>query len=150
MKTSDLPLSLRAKLPPRQGSHYPALAGKAARPFSLELRLKTVNPLNKREHWATRAKRAKNERYVTGMWLKVRSAFTPFPALPATVTLTRLAPRVMDSDGLAASFKAVRDGVQDAYGVDDGSDLFRWEYRQEKSKTYAVRIDIAGREGGAS
>lgn len=58
------------------------------------------------------------------------------------VTLTRLGPRKLDSDNLAGSFKAIRDGVADALGIDDGSELIQWEYRQEKSKECSVVIEI--------
>jgi hypothetical protein len=52
-------------------------------------------------------------------------------------------------DGLNASFKAIRDGIQDAYAVDDSSPLFRWEYRQQKAKTYGVCIEVAPAPAGA-
>lgn len=144
MKTSDLPLSVRAKLPARKASHLPAMAGVV--PFTFTLPIQTVNPLNRRDHWAAKAKRASQERTVTHATLWGKRP----PTLPATVTLTRLAPRVMDTDGLAASFKAIRDGVQDAYAVDDGSELFRWRYRQEHAKRYAVRIEIVARKTGGA
>lgn len=65
--------------------------------------------------------------------------------MPATVTITRIGKRKLDSDNLAISAKHVRDGIADAYGVDDGSDLYTWNYAQEIGKDYAVRIEIRTR-----
>lgn len=48
----------------------------------------------------------------------------------------------MDFDGLVNSLKSVRDAVARHYDVDDGSDLYRWEYKQERGKEYAVVIMI--------
>ena len=60
------------------------------------------------------------------------------------ITLTRIAPRVLDYDNLASGLKAVRDGVADALRVDDGSTRIRWRYTQERGKPreYAVRVEI--------
>jgi len=65
------------------------------------------------------------------------------------VTLTRIAPQELDDDNLARSFKAIRDGIADAVGVDDRSKRFRWKYDQEKGgpKKYSVRIHIETKEG---
>ena len=57
------------------------------------------------------------------------------------VTLTRIGARKLDSDNLARSMKAVRDGIADALGIDDGSDRIEWKYAQEKGK-YAVKVTI--------
>jgi len=60
------------------------------------------------------------------------------------ITLTRIAPRALDSDNLASGLKAVRDGVADALGVDDGTSRIEWRYAQERGKPgeYAVRVAI--------
>ena len=69
--------------------------------------------------------------------------------LPAIVTLTRKAPRLLDDDNLARSLKAVRDGVADAMGVDDGDvDAVEWLYEQVIAKDYAVEIEIMRRRDG--
>lgn len=64
------------------------------------------------------------------------------PSLPATVTLTRLGPRRLDPDNLAASFKACQDSIAAWIGVDDGSPLYVWTYAQEKSDVYGLRIEV--------
>lgn len=63
---------------------------------------------------------------------------------PVEVVLTRIAPRELDDDNLARSFKAVRDQVAVHLGVDDRSKLVTWRYAQEKGKPreYAVRIEV--------
>lgn len=106
---------------------------------------------NTRGHWSTRARRAKEQRQVA--WSYSR-AFIPLGKLvfPCVVTITRLGPRMLDSDNLAASAKAVRDGVADALGIDDGGAAVEWRYRQEiqlkyrgsmPDARYSVRIQIA-------
>ena len=70
----------------------------------IRIPLRTINPLNQREHWRQRATRVKSERTITS-WSLVRAIK---PTLPVVVTLTREAERAMDTDGLAASFKGVR------------------------------------------
>ena len=44
------------------------------------------------------------------------------------------------------SFKAVRDGVADWLGVDDGSSLVDWQYCQRSGgpKVYKVEIEVIG------
>jgi hypothetical protein len=61
-----------------------------------------------------------------------------------SITLTRIAPRALDTDNLSSGLKAVRDGVADALNVDDGSSHIQWRYAQERSKPgeYAVRVAI--------
>jgi len=109
----------------------------------ITLPIRTVNALNAREHWAKRAKRARQERYRAGWYCAVFGS----PSLPLTVTLTRVSPRKMDDDGSIASLKNIRDGVADHLGVDDGSDLIAWKYAQRKGKPkeYAVEIEIESR-----
>lgn len=65
----------------------------------------------------------------------------------AIITLTRIAPRAFDDDNLAASFKALRDGVADGLTVDDGDPRVTWRYAQRRGKAreYAVIIEIVPR-----
>lgn len=48
----------------------------------------------------------------------------------------------MDDDGLAASFKAIRDGIADKVQVNDGNPALVFRYTQEKSKSYGIEIEI--------
>ncbi len=62
---------------------------------------------------------------------------------PVFVTLTRLGSKRLDSDNLATAFKAVRDGIADWLGVDDGDESkVRWIYNQKPSYTAGIRIQV--------
>jgi hypothetical protein len=103
------------------------------------LPIRCLNEANRRDHWTEKAKRAKEQRGVVAMavWRRGRMS------LPAAVVLIRYGPRVLDMDGLVRSLKAVRDGVADAFGVDDREGCgLSFGYRQEKSRWYGVRIEI--------
>lgn len=108
--------------------------------MKISLPFRTVSAANAREHWAIKSRRNKEERTVTK--LAVRNSIQKL----LRITLTRHGPRKLDSDNLAGSFKAVRDGVADALGIDDGSDAVEWVYHQEPSKEYGVTIEISAKE----
>lgn len=119
--------------------------------FDVHVRL--VSVANLREHWATRAARNKRHRgdayRATAYELaSLRTwARTPDTARPMTITITRIAPRKLDSDNLASSAKAVRDGIADALGIDDGSELVTWRYEQTKRlpREYGCQVRIEQR-----
>lgn len=98
---------------------------------------------NERLHWSAKARRVKAQRTAAYFELR-RSNPTPPAWARVKVTLTRIAPRVMDTDNLAAGFKGIRDGVADFLRIDDGSDRVTWDYRQMRGapKEYAARIEI--------
>lgn len=102
----------------------------------IRLPLKTVNPLNKREHWAERMRRAKKEREIAYL------ATPPGLKTPITVKLTRFGPRLMDDDGLSASFKAIRDGIADKVGVDDGSSQIAFKYAQQRHRQFSIEVEF--------
>jgi len=80
----------------------------------IDLPIKTVAGLNAREHYRARAARVKSERHAACVTVKVTKR--PFPCV---VTMTRLSPGTLDSDNLQGSFKAIRDGIADAYQLPD-------------------------------
>jgi hypothetical protein len=92
-------------------------------------------------HWAVKAKLAKDHRRKT---YNALCAVAAPVAPPATIVLTRVAPRALDGDNLQSGFKAVRDGVADWLGVDDGHQLLDWQYRQRSGevKQYKVEIEV--------
>lgn len=149
-KASDFPQLRPPSTPPRKargtgrvGRRKSAYsAAKCAETFTTELvvttlDIQTVNPLNRRDHWAAKAKRAEYERNLASTHLAYRTR----PPLPVLVTLTRIG-RQMDDEGVVASFKSIRDGVADAYGTDDSpSSPIKFEYAQERGP-YSVRIKI--------
>jgi len=108
----------------------------------LDLPLRVISSLNQREHWAAKARRAKQER-VTTAWML---AAEPKPSLPCVVLLTRIAPRKLDDDNLRGAFKAVRDEVARWLGVDDADPRVRWAYAQTRGrpKQFAARVTIQG------
>lgn len=106
----------------------------------LYLEVKTVSEPNMRGHWAKRAARAKAQR-------RRAHALCAAPAaavgLPVAVTLTRIAPSAgLDDDNLRGALKAVRDGVADAFGLDDRDGRIRWGYEQQRGREYGVRITM--------
>lgn len=111
--------------------------------MKIALPLKVVNTLNQREHWSSRARRAKKERALG--YMVVPAGLCP----PLAITLTRIYPKrykPMDTDGLTAAFKAIRDGIADKIGIDDGSDQLTWIYAQETGAEFGVTIDIKASE----
>jgi hypothetical protein len=105
-----------------------------------DMRLK--GSLNAREHWRVRSSRVKRER-TAAHWHLVNEKRPP---LPVVVRLVRIAPRALDDDNLQGVFKAIRDGVADAYGIDDKDrSRIRFEYDQERGAAhqYGVRIEVS-------
>ena len=104
--------------------------------------IRTVSESNTHEHWSDRAKRAKDQRRIVAACIGA--------ALPRVViTLTRVAPRRMDSDNLEMALKAVRDGVADALGMDDGNRRILWQYAQmlpDKRDRFGVEVEIRTNE----
>lgn len=114
--------------------------------LKLEAPIRVVSEANAHEHWRARQKRAKQQRGLLPVLL--RAKLSPPPAAPLVVELTRIAPRDLDSDNLAGSFKHVRDGIADWLGINDRSPLVTWSYAQERgpAKSYSIRVEIAARE----
>lgn len=125
----------------------------------LTIPIRTISEANRsrHEHWATTAKRVKAQRAAVAMAWRARAIWARGFAyaeprrsvqLPAIVTLTRIAPRALDDDNLARSFKAVRDQLAAEMGIDDRDPRVSWRYAQRrgKPKEYAVEIAISRRE----
>ena len=100
--------------------------------------LVTPSVANLREHFAQKAKRASGHRKAG--YLMARGFAGGFNR--ALVILTRHAPRLVDSDNLAALLKNVRDGVADGLQVDDRDPSVIWHTQQVKAKTAAVSVSI--------
>lgn len=100
--------------------------------------LRTVNPLNRREHHFARAKRVKAERWATMACLPAI-----LPPLPLVVTFTRVGPKLLDSDGIPGALKGTRDQIAFKLRIDDADPRVRWVYQQELGTQYAVRVTIA-------
>ena len=102
--------------------------------LTVELPLRIESVANRREHWSVRAQRTKAHR--------LAALAVPLHPLPCVVTLSRIAPRRLDTDNLAAGFKALRDGIADRLGVDDADPRVEWRYEQARGrrKEYAARV----------
>lgn len=114
--------------------------------MTIEFPLRTVSEANQSEHWMARYRRKKaQQREVNAEWkakFKNRKI-----QLPCVVTLTRIGPKLLDTDNLAGSWKWVQDEIARLIGVDDGNtNLLRFEYQQEATgkRKYAVRIEVMG------
>lgn len=113
--------------------------------ITVTIPMRLVSVANMREHWETKATRAKSQRILA--WAELKAA-DKAPRLmgPVTVKVTRIAPRALDKhDNLRMACKAVVDGVADWLGVDDRDPRVTWEYGQErgKPKQYAARIEVS-------
>lgn len=101
------------------------------RPVVVELPVRIISEANSRQHWRKAAARKRVHRMTARTMLQMYSR--PMGETEQfTITLTRVAPRKLDDDNLASGFKAVRDGVADWLGIDDGSPRLRWQYAQHK------------------
>lgn len=106
--------------------------------FEMPIRTVSENAY-RREHWSAIRRRTKTQRAIAA-WLLSRHCNSCEP--PMIVTLTRLAPRLLDDDNLRGSLKSVRDSVAAWLGIDDGNALVRYHYGQQKHGAYGVLVDV--------
>lgn len=96
--------------------------------YRLPIRL--VSEMNMRDHWGRRNRRAKGH--------KKAALIIGKHALPCTVTITRVGPRMMDDDNLVMSAKFLRDGIAARLGVDDADPRVTWRYAQQIGEYAAI------------
>lgn len=109
---------------------------------------KTISESNSSEHWVKKANRHKIQKWM------VKKAFRDHNlsfTLPVEVTITRIAPKSLDShDNLPISQKWICDqiaaeitGIKQAGRADDVKEI-TWKYQQKKGKVkeYAVEVEI--------
>lgn len=119
--------------------------------ITVEVPIALPSASNLREHWRERHRRIKSQCAATSMMLgfmRVVERLGGDGAVKAgdrlAVTLTRVAPRKLDSDNLQGAFKGVRDEVAKFFGVDDGDKRhITWSYAQTTGKPSTVLIDLA-------
>lgn len=115
----------------------------------LSIPIRTSSWNNTRGHWRTTEKRKNTEKQA--VWW----ALYPYAdrrahgiRLPVVVTITRLAPGLLDDDNLPSATKYMRDEIARWYGVSDApSSPITWVYHQRKTTVrdpvrYAVEITI--------
>lgn len=118
-----------------------------AKALEIILPLRLVSEANQREHWAAKARRAKQHRQLTVALLRSALRKVPDMVPPVVVTLTRIIGprgRAFDDDNLRSAFKAIRDGIAQALGADDGDKAkLRFEYApEERGKDWGARVRI--------
>lgn len=97
--------------------------------------------------WRKHAERYKQQRGLGEMLTKTAHghrelAEALFYEGRAIVAMTRVAPRMLDSDNLTACTKHVRDGIADALGVNDRSERVTWLPTQQRSGQASVEVEI--------
>ena len=108
--------------------------------LSLACPIRIESEANRREHWAARHRRAKAQRAAIGAALLL--AGQP-PSPPLVVVLTRIGPKLLDTDNLAGGFKAVRDAIAEWLGVDDGpTSRVEWRYEQRRGKRGEYWVEV--------
>ena len=106
--------------------------------FTVPIELPSLT--NERLHWRKMAKLKVFQKGTTTLFLRGVSVPTP----PVIVTITRVGPRRLDDDNLAAACKYVRDAIATHIGTDDGSDLYTWRCEQ-RIGPYGVEVEITAR-----
>lgn len=108
--------------------------------LTITIPIRTKTGLNSREHPLARVRRVRRERAVTALML--RGHLRPDGGFPVVVELTRISPRLADSDNAIGGCKAIRDEIAAWLGMDDGdTERVRWHYRQERGP-FAVRVTL--------
>lgn len=117
------------------------MAQKACNQVLLPWPPKVLSP-NARAHWATRSKAAKAYRY--RCFLGARQVLLSAPAGRVLLVLEFMPPnrRRRDDDNLLASFKAGRDGLADALGIDDSVFVSQVRLLDETRPGGAVRVTL--------
>jgi Holliday junction resolvase RusA-like endonuclease len=105
------------------------------KPYTLTITLKGLPKTpNAREHWTAKARQTKvwKQKVFTACWHKR----PPKPLERARITFTRVSSVEPDFDNLAASFKAVLDGLRQAQVIvdDKRANVGRPEYLWRKCK----------------
>ncbi len=106
--------------------------------FSIPIRLPSL--LNTRMHWRRMLSLKKKQKEATALCM----VGVVMPPMPLLVTITRVGPKKLDDDNLAASAKYIRDEIARIIGTDDGSPLYTWRYEQRAGK-YCVEVEITER-----
>lgn len=103
------------------------------------------------EHWSKAKKRHDIQKFLIRTHMNYY-LFEEIPR-PCIVTMTRIAPRMMDEDNLIQAFKWIKDELASIIidefkefrvGYCDADKRITWKWTQEKGKPkqYAIRIEI--------
>lgn len=109
--------------------------------FHIPIRLPSLSNMS-HAHWRRLTGIKKEQRAATLRALKECSK--DLPPAPITVKITRVGVRKLDDDNLQGACKYVRDEIAKAYGIDDASSLYTWQYGQRIGE-YGVEVEITKR-----
>jgi hypothetical protein len=120
--------------------------------LTVEFPLRITNPLNGSQgnRWGKSRDRKKQRALTTLVLMAELREIEGIGAVDG-VTFTRIGPRDLDDDGLAAACKSIRDATAEFLGVSDAPrGGVRWAYQQERGPKvkrgvppyYGVRIEI--------
>ena len=134
----------------KQAPNIDALIAEAVPPrpnpqLSLTIPVRVVSEANTREHWGKKfARKREQQEALRVAWKKAAKKMSRPVAVPCVVRFTRIGPQKMDDDNLAGGFKGCRDAVAHEIGIDDGSELIKWEYCQVAvgKRVYSVRVEV--------
>lgn len=115
--------------------------------FTLSVPVSVVSEANRRDHWATKLRRARQQEEAMAFALSsspVRLAFATFPLSVTFVRIGRMGPhQEQDDDNLRSAFKVLRDYIASCLNVDDGDSRVTWKYDQRAGKPgVEVRIEF--------
>ena len=112
--------------------------------IEFEIPVHTVTESNSGGHFWAKAKRAKAQRELALTHALAHGAHRGRWILPATITLTRVAPRRLDIDNAWSSVKHLIDGIAQALGKDDGDPRLTWVVEQRKGapREYCVHVRV--------
>lgn len=151
LNRNSLPAKPRKKPGTGDVSAYKKWACAMAAEPGIFVPIRTVTESNTGGHWAAKARRAEKQRLAAFIaCIRPAQALLAKPLPCVRVVFTRYAPGTLDeADNLPSSMKHLRDGLADAFKIDDKSGFYRWEYRQVKTKLgqYGVRIELLPMEG---
>lgn len=105
------------------------------------------NPLNgsggatKGARYAANAKRRDERAVGRSMAMKMTGGRLA-SAIDYVVVLTRVSPKAFDDDNLGAAFKSVRDGMAEAWGINDADPRVTWVADWRKGKTHVVEAAL--------
>lgn len=104
---------------------------------------KELSP-NARVHWSVKARKAKA--YRAAAYLLTKQAGIAAPEGRAVLALEFVPPdrRARDDDNLVAAFKAGRDGIAEALGVDDKRFVTEFRMSDETTPGGCVRVALRG------
>ena len=112
--------------------------------YQIQIPLRLISESNNSDHWTKKHKRKKIQSFLIRNFLKDVVISTP-----VTIKLIRQGKRLLDEDNLiGGAMKHPKDVIADiiipglAPGQADGDNRIKWEYGQQKDKSYALIVEI--------